>query len=153
MRYFSPSTGGFYAEDLHGARELEAPLTAREKKAGKRPARSFNPDCTIPIDAIAVPEPRYRELFAAQAEGNAIVARSGKVMAVTPVSDEATRIAARRRTRDKLLSASDWTQLSDAEPPFGARAWAAYRRGLRDLDMDGDSFPPAPGAAPEPDAA
>lgn len=152
MRYYSPSNGGFYSEDLHGAREIEHPQTKREKTVGKRPARSFNPDCTIPIDAIAVPEAHYSKLFAAQAEGKAIVARSGKVMAVTPVPNEDERIAARRRSRDKLLTLSDWTQLGDAEPPFGAKAWAAYRRGLRDLDMAGDSFPPAPGAAAEPDA-
>jgi Phage tail assembly chaperone protein len=60
----------------------------------------------------------------------------------TPLDDE--EIAAReadaetnawfelRVDRDRLLRASDWTQLADA--PEGAReAWAAYRQALRDL--------------------
>lgn len=153
MRYFSPSTSGFYSEAIHGAREIDAALSAREAKAGKRAARIANPDCTIPDDAIPVSEVRFADLMRAQAEGKAIYLRSGKLIAANPVPKEDERIAARRRARDKLLNASDWTQLGDAEPPFGAKAWAAYRRGLRDLDMDGDSFPPAPGAAPEPDAA
>ncbi len=36
-----------------------------------------------------------------------------------------------REERDRLLGASDWTQLSDA--PVDAMAWAKYRKQLRDL--------------------
>lgn len=38
-----------------------------------------------------------------------------------------------RRDRDALLSASDWTQLNDA--PVDTRAWAEYRKTLRDLPI------------------
>lgn len=36
-----------------------------------------------------------------------------------------------RHERDKLLAASDWTQVPDA--PVDQAAWAAYRQALRDL--------------------
>ena len=36
-----------------------------------------------------------------------------------------------RLHRDRLLAASDWTQLPDA--PVDAAAWATYRQALRDL--------------------
>jgi hypothetical protein len=36
-----------------------------------------------------------------------------------------------RSKRDFLLSASDWTQVSDA--PVDAKLWSAYRQELRDL--------------------
>jgi hypothetical protein len=40
-----------------------------------------------------------------------------------------------RLHRDKLLAASDWTQLPDA--PVDKEAWAAYRQALRDLPAQG----------------
>lgn len=147
QRFFSPSTGGFYSEAVHGSRLIDQPQTNREARVGKRPLQFANPDCTIPIDAIAVSEERFAELMRAQAGGKQIRERSGKLIAINPVPNEDERIAARRRARDKALVASDWTQLADAAPPFGAKAWAAYRRALRDLDMDGDEWPVAPGAA------
>lgn len=36
-----------------------------------------------------------------------------------------------RAERNRLLAASDWTQVADA--PVDGRAWAAYRQALRDL--------------------
>lgn len=36
-----------------------------------------------------------------------------------------------RKTRDRLLQESDWTQLSDA--PVERDAWARYRQALRDV--------------------
>jgi hypothetical protein len=43
-----------------------------------------------------------------------------------------------RQQRNALLSACDWTQLSDA--PVDAATWAAYRQGLRDV-TDQEGFP------------
>lgn len=43
-----------------------------------------------------------------------------------------------RLERDELLSASDWTQVSDA--PVDQAAWATYRQALRDV-TDQDGFP------------
>jgi len=39
-----------------------------------------------------------------------------------------------RAERDRLLEASDWTQLPDA--PVDAAAWATYRQQLRDLPQN-----------------
>lgn len=36
-----------------------------------------------------------------------------------------------RAERDRLLAASDWTQVADA--PVDQAAWAAYRQALRDI--------------------
>jgi hypothetical protein len=36
-----------------------------------------------------------------------------------------------RKRRNKLLSASDWTQVADA--PVNKAAWANYRQALRDI--------------------
>lgn len=44
-----------------------------------------------------------------------------------------------RYNRDKLLQASDWTQLPDV-PLATKEAWAAYRQALRDLTDQPDPF-------------
>ncbi|MGX0876214.1 hypothetical protein ACSSV4_000889 [Roseovarius sp. MBR-154] len=45
-----------------------------------------------------------------------------------------------RQTRDRLLAASDWSQLPDA--PCDCAAWAEYRRALRDLPQTTDPLNP-----------
>jgi hypothetical protein len=54
---------------------------------------------------------------------------------VTAVVDEAARdeaaATAVRAERDRLLRASDWTQVADA--PVDQEAWALYRQALRDV--------------------
>ena len=39
-----------------------------------------------------------------------------------------------RVERDRLLAASDWTQVADA--PVDAEVWADYRQALRDVPQD-----------------
>ena len=39
-----------------------------------------------------------------------------------------------RAERDRLLAASDWTQVADA--PVDAAVWAVYRQALRDVPQD-----------------
>ena len=59
-----------------------------------------------------------------------------------------------RRERDRLLAASDWTQVADA--PVDRAAWAAYRQALRDFPATWEAgpiadFPNPPGyIEPEP---
>ena len=53
-------------------------------------------------------------------------------------ADVASKAAQVRAQRDRLLSASDWTQVADA--PVDKAAWAAYRQELRDLPSQ-DGFP------------
>lgn len=59
----------------------------------------------------------------------------------------ASREAEARILRDKLLAASDWTQLQDA-PLSGTLKmdWAIYRQELRDLDLQAEKivWPPQP---------
>jgi Phage tail assembly chaperone protein len=155
MRFYSATTGGFYSEAVHGPRQIAQAQTAREVKAGKRPAMIPNPACTIPEDAVPVSAERYAELLAAQGTANGtalagdagkqIVAVNGKPMARDREADPAERIAARRRKRDRLLADSDWTQLPDAQPVGGTKAWTAYRQDLRDLDMSASDWPQVPG--------
>lgn len=44
-----------------------------------------------------------------------------------------------REKRDKLLAASDWTQLPDV-PLATKEAWAVYRQALRDITLQADPF-------------
>ena len=43
-----------------------------------------------------------------------------------------------RQMRDRLLAASDWTQVADA--PVDAAAWATYRQALREVPQQ-EGFP------------
>lgn len=150
QRYFSPSAndgrGGFFSEDLHGPRMIEAEQTKREIAAGKRPELVPNPACRIPEDAQPISAERHAELMAAQAEGKEIGSAGGKPVARERKLSAEELEAIRRRERDRLLAASDWTQLGDASPAGGKAAWAAYRQQLRDLAMDGEDWPEQPGA-------
>lgn len=59
-----------------------------------------------------------------------------------------TSIGAIRRQRNKLLDASDWTQVSDNGLSAEKRAeWATYRQSLRDIttqDINSISWPSKP---------
>lgn len=130
-RFFSPSTGGFYSEAIHGARKREAPGA----KGGK-PRLADNPDCTIPADAIEISAAEHEALFAAQAEGKAIVELDGRPQAVEPQPDLETIAASNRLRRNKALAASDWTQLPDSPLSETERAeWKAWRQELRELEL------------------
>ncbi len=135
----------FYHEQIDGPRQIPAPQTAEEVKAGKRPKMVDNPATRIPAAATEISQARFEELMAAQEGGAQIVLRGGKAVAVPRVRSPDEHAAARRRRRDQLLAASDWTQLPDSPFSDDERAeWAIYRQGLRDLDMAGDSWPLAP---------
>lgn len=61
-------------------------------------------------------------------------ALAGEFGPVAPfVAPDPAEIAAQeaRQQRDRLLAASDWTQVSDA--PVDQAAWATYRQALRDV--------------------
>ncbi|OYX16616.1 MAG: hypothetical protein B7Z07_02425 [Sphingomonadales bacterium 32-67-7] len=107
-----------------------------------------NPDCMIPADAVPVTPSEYEKLFAAQSEGKVIVARGGRPRAVDAEEDAETRTARNRLRRDRLLAASDWTQLPDSPLASDQRAaWATYRQALRDMDLLHPVWPEAPGIA------
>lgn len=145
--YYAAETGGFYSDDIHGPRQIAQAQTPAEIKAGKRALMIDNPDCKVPASAIAITKERWQELMAAQAKGMAITAVGGKPVAVEPTISIEQQIIVRRRQRDKLLAASDWTQMADS--PLGEAskaAWAVYRQALRDLDMSGADWPVEPGS-------
>lgn len=59
---------------------------------------------------------------------------------VAPVRTSAqTKAAQVREIRDRLLRASDWSQLRDV-PPATSAAWEPYRQGLRDVTQQ-SGFP------------
>jgi len=105
--FFSPSTGGFYNETIHGPRQIAEPQTEKHIKAKRPPRYVSNPSCTIPADAIAVDQATWAGLLAAQGEGKAIVVRAGVPVAVSPVRSAEEQLAAIRLKRDRFLAATD----------------------------------------------
>lgn len=143
-----PQTGTvrFHHEAILGPRQIPTWKSEAERDAGKRPVMVDNPACQIPAGAAEISKAQFEQLMAAQQKGAAIEMRGGKPVAVprTPTAEE--HRAARRRWRDQQLAASDWTQLPDSPLTEALREeWRTYRQQLRDLDMDGDSWPAAPG--------
>lgn len=145
-KFWSAEAGGFYDEDVHGTRMIAAPQTEREIKAGKRPKMVQNPACLIPAGAIAISDQTYERLMEQQSSGMEIVDIGNGPLARERTQDPVTKRTMRTRQRDRLLAASDWTQLGDTlvDQPALKSAWAAYRQELRDLDMDGEGWPTVP---------
>ncbi len=145
-KFWSAGAGGFFDEDIHGAKLIAAQQTAREIKAGKRPKMVPNPDCIIPADAVAISDQTYNRLLDEQSAGLEIVDLGNGPLARTRELDPETRQTMRQRQRDRLLAASDWTQLGDTlvDEPQLKSAWAAYRQALRDLNMDAEDWPETP---------
>jgi len=136
-------------EEIDGQRQIAAPQSAAEIKAGKRPVMVDNPDCTIPLDAIEITAEKHAALFDAQAAGKQIATRGKKAIAIERPVDVDARAAAIKLERNQKLAASDWTQLPDAalEPEVKAE-WAAYRQALRDLEPGSSEFPESPRLSP-----
>lgn len=72
--FYSKSTGGFYAESIHGARTVEMittdPDTGKTLDCWNEP----NPDCKIPADAVEITADDHAALMAGQSMGKRIVA-------------------------------------------------------------------------------
>lgn len=145
-KYFSPSTGGFYDDAIHGSRKVPGPLTPGQIAAGRKPKMIDNPACRLPADAVAITEELHAELMAEQAKGKAIVAQGNRPVAIDPVRDPEDLRAANTRRRDRLLAQSDWTQLPDTllDRPDYKAAMATWRAALRDMDLSLGEFPAEP---------
>lgn len=138
----------FFHEAIDGPRQLPTWKNDADRAAGKRPVMVDNPATRIPAGATEISRERFEELMAAQQGGAQIVLSRGKPIAVPRALSPEEHRAARRRRRDQLLAASDWTQLPDSPLSSSERAaWGEYRQQLRDLDMDGESWPLAPGGS------
>lgn len=109
MIYFSAQTLAFYDSAIH---------------------------TTLPDDARPIEPTTHAALLDAQAGGKCIAANdNGDPIVIDPPALPAGELlAAMRRRRDQLLTASDYTQLPDAPLDDAARlAWRSYRQQLRDL--------------------
>ena len=65
-------------------------------------------------------------------------AKTGEVVTINNPEPPTFTASSIRDQRDALLTASDWTQASDA--PVDRSAWATYRQALRDVP-DQAGFP------------
>ncbi len=107
MIFYSPSTGGFYARQIHGEQ--------------------------IPDDAIQISAEQHEALLSGANSGKRIVVQAGvpSLVKALPPSPERLAEFARRR-RNALLLESDWTALPDTPlDTFQRDAWMAYRQALR----------------------
>ena len=64
QRYFSPSAGGFFSDDVHGAPDTEG--------------------STVPADAVAIDDATWLQLLEATATGKLIVMQGGQPVAIDP---------------------------------------------------------------------
>jgi hypothetical protein len=72
--FYSKSTGGFYADEIHGDRLIEFVTTDPETGATLNRWNDANPDCLIPIDAVEITENEHAVLLAGQSAGQRITA-------------------------------------------------------------------------------
>lgn len=105
----------------------------------------------MPSDAGAISAARHAQLMAAQAQGQTIAPdAAGKPVDVAPAPPTLTDL---RRERDRLLAASDYTQMPDAPLTAAQRnAWRSYRQSLRDLPATDPAslvWPTAPNSTPQ----
>lgn len=145
-QYYSPSTGGFYNEAIHGARMIAETLTERQIKAGRQPKFLPNPLCRIPPDAKLVSKAEWERLMAAQGEGKVIAVLVDRVVAVDPAPSTAQeQMAAIRARRDRLLAATD-PMVTVPDYPIAEDRRAellAWRAALRDFPAEVEPLLPA----------
>lgn len=78
MKYFSPSTRGFYDPDIHGPRTIQV-------EDGNNPGNTItmpNPDTLIPADAVEITDEMHQELLQGQRQGKTITFENGMPVAV-----------------------------------------------------------------------
>ena len=107
MNYFSPSTMGFYNDELH---------------------------LTMPDDAFSVTDEKYDSIFAELATGKVLAYENGNLITKIPVRIKTWDDI--RSTRLRFLKASDYTdtisfQRRSDETVF--ESWQTYRQQLRDI--------------------
>lgn len=109
-----------------------------------------NHACLIPKDAVPISDADHRALLDAQSGGAYIVpGPDGRPVSTTeaPAVSKAEAVALTRGKRNRLLAASDWTQMADAPLDDGQRlAWREYRQALRDItdEPNGTPWPTPP---------
>lgn len=106
--FYSTETGGFYRPDIHPS---------------------------IPADAVEISTEQHAAILDGLSAGQIAVVVNGKVeLAAPPPPSIETLMQSLRNERDRLLAASDWTQMADAPLSESQQAaWRIYRQQLRDL--------------------
>lgn len=101
MMFYSPSTGGFYATEIHGA--------------------------AMPTDAVGITPVQYQALLAGQSAGQSIAAGSGGVPELVTTTQPAMvpQSVTRRQARQALLLAG---MLDSVQPAIDAIADPVQRR-------------------------
>lgn len=135
-KFYSTTTGGFYDTEVHSSLFICDENVTDDPETGETVDRwcECRPDPAGPIaDAVDVTDEDHASLLAGQANGQRIISDdSGHPVLADhepPTTERLAEIA--RAERNRLLSASDWTQLPDA--PIDQAAWTEYRQALRDL--------------------
>ncbi len=152
--FFSPSTGGFFNEVVHGPRQIAEPQTEKQIKAGRKPVYRANPDCTIPADAVAIDQAAWARLLASQGEGKTIVVEHGRPVAIERAPSAEEQLASIRARRDRMLAATD-AMVGVPDYPITADQreqlieWRAALRDFpdlvaRDLPAQHIAWPPRP---------
>lgn len=115
--YYSPSTGGFYHDRVHGS--------------------------AMPADVIEIGHDAHAELMDAQGAGKMIVPGEGGVPVAVerPAPTLAQRIARTERIRDDILRDTAW-RIAEDEPTRDA--WIAYRAKVRIVDLGEPEWPDVP---------
>ncbi|VWX62618.1 phage tail assembly chaperone [Sphingorhabdus sp. 109] len=145
-KYYSPSTTSMFDEAVHGVRQIAVEQTSAEIKARKRPKMVPNPACTIPSDAVSISHKQWEDLLEQLNHHGKVLEPGAKTPRAVDPPKSAEEVVARNRTqRDRLLAASDWTQLADVPIIDASRGqWQVYRQQLRDLDLSDPEWPVAP---------
>lgn len=161
QRYYSPSTGGFYNDQIHGPIAIEVPdpsvthptILVRDPEwtapAGQPLAKvplieMPDPDwqaprilvpnqaCRIPADAVEITAEQHAELMTGQANGTHFIGKDARGFPVLIQREVSEEQVL--ATRDQLLAASDWVALRAAElgEPVPT-PWREYRQALRDI--------------------
>lgn len=115
--HYSPSTGGFYHDRVHGA--------------------------AMPADVIDIGHDAHRELMEAQGSGKMIVpgADGAPVAVDRPPPTPEQRMARSARHRDGILRDTAW-RIAEDEPDRDV--WIAYRAKVRAIDLADPVWPDVP---------
>ncbi|PZW75538.1 phage tail assembly chaperone [Pseudomonas sp. 2848] len=99
-KFYSPGTGGFYDEEVHGLRLIE---DARGKLIA-------NPDCCMPVDVVEISNEEHAELLEGESSGKRITANEdGYPVLTDPPRPSSEEVAAfERQWRDGALQAAIW---------------------------------------------
>ena len=157
MYFYSKSQNAFFHDAAHGPRTMmvrdPAQDAPQEGQEDTRPMVEVQ-NGRIPGDAVEISDERHAELVEGIGNGHVLgAAEDGSPILLDIPAYDANftpeeKMADIRAKRDRLLAASDWTQMPDVTMSVPDRnRWASYRQALRNFpDMPpGTDWPVPPG--------